>query len=72
MSGGAEKILPQVKEVLDSKELFVPAPASPRLLQIRPPSFILDEVRGYDFLSGHEKCKCTAPVPKTQTPNLFQ
>lgn len=74
-SGSAEKILPQIKDILlDSKQHFVPTPASPRQLQIRPPSFILDEVRGYDFLSGHEKCKCIAPYSKksTQNPNLFQ
>ncbi|KFP06870.1 PHD finger protein 11, partial [Calypte anna] len=43
--------------------------ASSKLLQIRLLSFILEEVRGYDFLSSHENCKRSAPSLKS-TPNL--
>lgn len=52
---------------LDSREHFLPTAVSPRLPQISPYGFILDEVRETDFFSGCEKCKCTAAVSKAQT-----
>ncbi|NWI53306.1 PHF11 protein, partial [Calyptomena viridis] len=53
--GRVEKIPSHVKDVLDKNQHFVPTSVSPGLPQIKPCSFILDQVRGYDFLSSREK-----------------